>query len=294
MPAAYGYEVGEERAIATVSRVLESPVRFLDTSNEYSDGESERRIGAAIRRAGGLPDDFVLATKADPERGGASFTGQRVHEAFRESAERLGVERFGVYHLHDPERFEFEDMVGPAGAVAAMAELKRDGLVDAIGVAGGDITEMYRYVDTGVFDVLLNHNQYTLLDRSAGPLIDHALAAGLSFVNAAPYASGVLAKPAAAKPHYMYGPPSREVVEMTGRLRDLCAGRDVSLAALALQFSTRDQRISSTVVGVSTPERVDELVANESIDIPAELWEQVGELLGVDTRHLYGTREFGD
>ena len=222
MPETYGYEVEGAQAVATIVRVLESSLRFLDTSNEYGGGESERRIERAIRQAGGLPDDFVIATKADPARGGTSFTGQRVHESFRESAERLGVDRFGVYYLHDPERFDYADMVGPGGAVEAMAELKRDGMADAIGVAGGDIDLMYRYVDTGVFDVLLNHNRYTLLDRSADGLIDHAVAAGLSFVNAAPYASGMLAKPAEAEPRYQYGQPSRRVVDTTARLRDLC------------------------------------------------------------------------
>jgi D-threo-aldose 1-dehydrogenase len=145
---------------------------------------------------------------------------------------------------------------------------------------------MRRYVDTGAFDILLNHNQYTLLDRSADDLIDHAVDAGLSYVNAAPYASGMLAKPATAKPHYQYGQPSQQIIETTERLRGLCAKYDVSLPALALQFSTRDQRIASTVVGVSTPERVDELVANERADISPELWEQAGELLGIDLRHL--------
>jgi D-threo-aldose 1-dehydrogenase len=286
MPETYGYEVEEAQAIATIVRVLESPLTFLDTSNEYGGGESERRIERAIRPAGGLPDDFVIATKADPERGGTSFTGQRVHESFRESAERLGVERFGVYYLHDPERFEYEVMVGPGGAVEAMAELKRDGMADAIGVAGGDIALMYRYVDSGVFDVVLNHNRYTLLDRSADGLIDHAVAAGVSFVNAAPYASGMLAKPAEAEPRYQYGQPSRRVVDTTARLRELCAQHGVSLAAVALQFSVRDQRIASTVVGVSTPERVDELIVNESAEIPAELWVQVSELLDLDTSRL--------
>ena len=38
----------------------------------------------------------------------------------------------------------------------------------------------------------------------------------VSFVNAAPYASGMLAKPADAKPHYQYGQPSQPIVEMNG------------------------------------------------------------------------------
>jgi D-threo-aldose 1-dehydrogenase len=49
----------------------------------------------------------------------------------------------------------------------------------------------------------------------------------------------------------------------------------VPLAALALQFSTRDPRISSTVVGISSPQRVEELGRNLSHPIPSGLWEAV-------------------
>lgn len=273
-PAVYGYEVDEQTAVATVRRVLESPIRFLDTSNEYGDGRSERRIGRAIREANGLPGDFVLATKADPVRNAGSFDGDRVRESFRESTERLGVDRFGVYYLHDPERFAFDDLVRPGGAVEAMDRLKREGHVDAIGLAGGDLAELRTYIDTGVFDVVLNHSRYTLLDRSADSLIDEVLAAGMTFVNAAPYASGILAKPAASHPRYQYRPPGPETLARVEALRRLCAAYGVPLAALALQFSTRDPRVSSTVVGVSSPQRVDELVRNAATDVPDELWQE--------------------
>jgi D-threo-aldose 1-dehydrogenase len=286
MAQTYGYDVDESIAVRTVRHLLDSPVRSLDTSNQYSGGESERRIGRAIAEAGGVPRDFVIATKADPLPGDGGFSGERVRRSFQESTERLGGARFGVYHLHDPEWFDFETMVGPGSAVEAMEDLKKDGLVDAIGVAGGDLEEMRRYLDLGVFDVLLNHNRYTLLDRSADALIDRAVASGVAFVNAAPYASGILARPAAARPTYQYRPPSAEIVATTARLREACERHGIPLPAVALQFSTRDPRITSTVVGVSAPRRVDELVVNERIDVPAALWREVGDIIGTDTSHL--------
>lgn len=275
MPQVYGYDVDAERAVETVLRTFASPITFLDTSNNYGGGESERRIGEAIRRAGGLPDGFTIATKADPERGSKDFGGDRVLASFDESMQRLGLDRVPVFYLHDPEHFDFEDLAGPRGAVEAMAELKRRGVVDRIGVAGGDLHAMRRYVDTGVFDILLNHNRYTLLDQTASPLIDHALEAGLVYVNAAPYASGMLAKPTSERPRYQYGRPSDEIVARTERLRAICDRHEVPLPAVALQFSIRDRRVSSTVVGVSSPDRVDELVANAAMSIPDELWDEL-------------------
>ncbi len=202
-----------------------------------------------------------------------------MRESFAESIHRLGVHRLEIFYLHDPERFTFAEMTRPGGAIDAMRDLKAEGLVDLIGVAGGEIPELHRYLDTGVLDVFLNHNRFTLLDRSADPLIADAAAAGVAFVNAAPYASGMLAKPLAAQPRYRYGAPAPAVVGTVGWLHEVCGRFGVPLAALALQFSTRDPRIGSTVVGVSAPERIDELASNAALDIPQELWDLVEDRL---------------
>jgi D-threo-aldose 1-dehydrogenase len=44
------------------------------------------------------------------------------------------------------------------------------------------------------FDALISHNRYTLLNRSADAMFEEAHARGIAILNAAPYASGVLAK----------------------------------------------------------------------------------------------------
>jgi D-threo-aldose 1-dehydrogenase len=279
LPSAYGHPVEREAAVATVQRVLESPVNVIDTSNEYSDGESERRIGEALRRIGGVPPGFVLATKADPVRGSADFTGERVRESLLESARRLGVGHFKLFHLHDPERFDFAHMARPGGAIDAMVALREEGLVGAIGVAGGDINEMRRYADTGVFDVVLNHSQYTLLDQSANELVDHVIAAGMAFINAAPYGSGLLAKPTSPTAHYRYRPADDMIAARARRLDEICRRHGVALAAAALQFSTRDPRITTTVVGVSTPERVEQLIANDNAALPDALWPELWDAI---------------
>jgi D-threo-aldose 1-dehydrogenase len=277
MPTAYGYDVPARRAVATVKRALDSGLRFIDTANEYGDGESERRIGSALSETGPSDEPVVLASKADPKRGSRVLDGDRVLESFAESTQRLGVDRLDVYYLHDPERFDFSEITRPNGALDALHHLKEDGRVSAVGVAGGDMAEVRRYVDTGALDVVLNHNQYTLLDRSADALITECVDAGVAFVNAAPYASGILAKPLGANPRYQYRAPEPHIVETVTWLHEVCARFDVPVAALALQFSTRDVRIASTVVGVSTPERVDDLVRNAQMKIPTQLWDLIEE-----------------
>ena len=92
-----------------------------------------------------------------------------------------------------------------------------------------------------------------LLDKTAEPLIEYARSTGVSFINAAPYASGMLAKDAAERPRYTYRAPSDAVVADVERLRELCRQFDVPLPAVALQFSLREPRIISTVVGSLIP-----------------------------------------
>ncbi len=277
MPQIFGYEVPEERAIATVARVLAGPITFLDTSNDYVGGESEQRIGTALARAGGVPDGFVLATKVDPD--GADFSGARVRRSLEESLIRLGLSRVPLLYLHDPERISFEDGVARGGPVEELLRLRDEGLAGHIGVAGGPVGLMERYVRTGLFEVVITHNRWTLLDRSARELLDAAAEQGVAIVNAACFGGGILAKGSAASDRYAYRSAHPEVLEAVRGMEAACARYGVPLAAAALQFSLRDPRIASTVVGFSRPERVDECVAHATTAIPDELWPELEALV---------------
>jgi D-threo-aldose 1-dehydrogenase len=277
----YGYDVEPARAISTISTVIAGPINFLDTSNGYAGGASELRIGDALRAVGGLPDDVVLATKVDPDPVTGDFSGDRVRRSVEESLERLGLDRVQLLYLHDPERIEFDDATAPGGPVAALIELRERGLVDNIGVAGGPIELMRRYVATGAFSVVLTHSRYTLLDRSAESLLDDAHDRGVGVVNAAPYGGGMLSKGPRVQPRYAYGQASahdERFGDRVTRMELICANHGVPLAAAALQFSVRDPRITSTVVGISAPERVEQTLALLRHPIPAELWERLREL----------------
>ena len=125
MPVQYGYSVEPARAVATVLATFDSPITFLDTSNEYGGGEVERRVGEAVRAHGGLPAGFVLATKVDPDPRTGDFSGRRVRASLEESLERLGLDRVPLLHLHDPERISFEDAMAAGGAVESPGQAPR-------------------------------------------------------------------------------------------------------------------------------------------------------------------------
>ena len=104
-----------------------------------------------------------------------------------------GSRSFPLVHLHDPESFDFAEMSAPGGPVEALVQLRDEGEVGAIGLAGGRVQEIAKYLDLGVFDVLLVHNRWTLVDRSAGPLLEEAVRQGMGILNAAVYGGGILA-----------------------------------------------------------------------------------------------------
>lgn len=288
MAKLYGYGVDEERAIATVQAAFRSPINFIDTSNGYGeDGTAERRIGAAIRRLGGLPGHVVLATKVDPDPRTGDFSGDRVRASLEESMERLGIDRIPLLHLHDPERISLAEGIGPGGPVEALVDLRDRGLVDHLGVAGGPVDILAGYLDTGEFEVLLSHNRYTLLDRSAETLFESAVARGIAVLNAAPYGGGMLSKGPQVQQQYAYGTGDDTLGEAAIAMEEVCRHYDVPLAAAALQFSVRSELITSTVVGMSAPERIEQTLRLLATPIPDDLWDEL-EPLAPTREHWLG------
>ena len=276
MPNVYGYGVEEEQAIALVRAVLDGPFNFLDTSNGYGNGTSERRIGAAIKAHGGLPEGFVLDTKVDADKETRDFSGDRVRKSVEESFERLGISYCPLMYFHDPEYYmTFEEGMLPGGPVEALVKLKEEGVIGSIGIGAGPIPMMIDYVKTDVFQAVLSHNRFTLVDRSAEPLIEECVKRNVAYVNAAPYGGGILAKGPGENPRYMYREAKPETVAAVEAIQAACARHDLPLAAAALQFSLRDPRVSSTVVGMSDASRIDATVALADHPVPEELWAEL-------------------
>ena len=276
------YPVPEEQAFNVLRATFTSPINFLDTAAAYGDGESERRIGIVLREIGGLPRDYVLATKADRDLTSGDFSGEQTKRSVERSLQLLGVDHLQIVHIHDPEyaTTSFEDMMAPGGAVDTLHRYKDQGVIGAIGIAGGPIDLMIRYVKTGAFDAVLTHNRYTLLDHSANPLLDLATSRGMAVLNAAPYASGILAKGPDTGAKYVYHDATPEMVERVRQMDQACRQHAVPLAAAALQFSLRDPRITSTIVGMTRPERLFQTVKLAQHPIPDELWSQLEAIAG--------------
>ena len=267
------------QAIETCRAMLVGPLTHIDTAASYGDGETERRLGTAIERFG-LPLPALLATKAGRDRDTNDLSGDQVRRSVERSLRLLNADRLQLVYLHDPEYASqtFGQVCGPGGALSSLVRLKDEGVVQAIGVAAGPIDLLIRYVETDAFDAVLTHNRYTLLSRIAEPLIRIAAPRGMAVVNAAPYASGILAKGAVRYPRYVYREAPTGVLDRVRCMEQACIRYGVRLAAAALQFSLRDARITSTLVGVSRPEQIDETLELCTERIPDELWDALDRL----------------
>ncbi|MGP6086878.1 aldo/keto reductase [Antarctobacter jejuensis] len=279
MPDTYGYSVSEDRARNTVNAIFDGPVNFLDTSRNYGFGRSEERIGQVIKERGGLPDGFVLSTKLDRDMETGRFDAARVRQSLEESLTALNLDSIPLLHLHDPEHARnLDEITGTGGALDELFKLKEEGLATAVGLAMGRLDVMEPILRSYPFDALISHNRFTLLNRAASDMFDYAYDQEIAVLNAAPFAGGVLAKGSAKMPRVTYQEADDAALAPVRAIEEICARHDVATGAAALQFSLRDPRITSTVIGVSSPERVQQTLDWATTKLPTALWDELDAL----------------
>lgn len=279
MPITYGYTTSAERASATLKHILQSPYPFLDSSRNYGDGRSEQRIGQAISDLGGLPEQAIISTKLDRHMESGRFDAAQARESLEQSLTALKVDQVDILHLHDPEHAtSVAEITGTNGALPELFRMKEQGLCKAVGLAAGRVDIMMPLIQEWDFDVLINHNRYTLSNRNADALFNLARSKGIIIMNAAPYAGGVLAKGTTEYPRYVYQKVSDGTLDPIRKIEAACERYGVATGAAALQFSLRDPRIASTICGVTRPERVEQSIEWAKASIPDALWDELSAL----------------
>ena len=276
-----GLGSGDEGAAVDTALALLRSEHVIDTSNIYSGGASERILGRALstlapEQRSSAAGRILTKVDRDPETG--RFDADRVLRSVEESLGRLGVDTVPLLHLHDPYVVTVREAFASGGAVSALVRLREEGVAAAIGIAAGPVQLLQRYVDSDLFDAVLCHNRYTLVDRSAAPLFRDAHARGMRVYNAAPFGGDLLARGPRDGARYQYRPASAELREWTAQAEAVCARHSVSLPAVALSLSLRADTIDGTVVGVSSPARLDALQQLVDTVIPDAVWTELDAL----------------
>jgi D-threo-aldose 1-dehydrogenase len=277
------------QALATIGQAWEEGIRYFDTAPFYGHGLSEERLGSFL--AGVPRREYALSTKAgrllvpgDP--GDALFKGvpqripmldysyEGVVRSVRESRERLGLEVFDVVHIHDPDDHHEEAL---AGAYGALADLRRDGVIRAIGVGMNWAEPLARFAEEADFDCLLVAGRYTLFEQDClDGLLAVALDRDVSIIAGGVLNSGLLVSPGPAST-YNYAPAPADVVDRARKLRAVCDEFEVPLRAAAFQFPLAHPAVACIVVGARTPEEVADTCRMLRHEIPAGLWKSLKE-----------------
>lgn len=287
--------LGDDDALATLDAAWASGIRYVDTAPYYGHGLSERRLGQY--RSRNPERAFRLSTKVGrrlepcapgdvPDHGFASplparpvfdYSRDGVLRGFEDSLSRLRVVRVDALLLHDiGERVHGERAPAVLAqaldeALPVMAELKRQGLTDAIGLGVNEWEVCDAVLAHADLDVVLLAGRYTLLDRSAETFLNRARAAGVAVVVAGVFNSGLLAGGGT----FDYAPARPELVAERDRLAAICAQYGVALPAAAIRFAAKHPAVARVVVGLRSPAEVAQASAWHASDIPDELWREL-------------------
>ncbi|SMH28607.1 D-threo-aldose 1-dehydrogenase [Rathayibacter oskolensis] len=268
-------------------------VRYFDTAPHYGLGLSERRLGALLR--GRHRDEYTISTKVgrllepNPDPRGAErddtegfavpastvrrwdFSADGVKRSLEASLERLGLDRIDIVYVHDPD--DFGDQV-IAEALPALARLRDEGVIGAIGTGMNQSALPARFVAEADIDLVMLAGRYSLLEQGAlDDLMPLAEERGVGIVIAGAYNSGLLSRdrpPADAK--YDYDSAPAELVSRANVLADVCERHGVTLPEAALAFPWLHPAVVSVVVGQRTRAQAVENARRASVDVPAALW----------------------
>jgi D-threo-aldose 1-dehydrogenase len=286
-------EVSDDEARATVDKAWELGVRYFDTAPHYGLGLSERRLGSALQtRPRG---DFAISTKVgrlleplsrvegrDREGYAVRATHRRVFDfgrdgirrSLNESLERLGLERVDIVYLHDPDD-HMQDVLDRG--FPAVAELRDEGAVGAVGAGMNDATLLGRLVRETDMDVVMLAGRYTLLEQgSLDELLPLCVARGVGVVAAGVFNSGLLASPQPPEgAKYDYRTAPRELLDRARAISAVCERHGTTLPAAAIAFPLAHPAVVSVCVGARSPGQIDENASRYTAEIPAELWAEL-------------------
>ncbi|GAB3472827.1 aldo/keto reductase [Nocardiopsis coralliicola] len=282
--------VDREAALATVGAALDAGVSYVDTAPHYGLGRAEELLGAALAgrarpavstkvgrrlrplRPGEEPEPEGFAAPP-PRRRVWDFSRAGVRAALEESLERLGLDRVDIVYLHDPDvRPEHEREVYET-AYPALAQLRDQGVVGAIGAGMNQAAMLTRFVERLDLDAVLCAGRYTLLDGSAlHGLFPACQRRGTSVVVGGVFNSGLLADPRPGA-RFDYAPAPPHLVERAAELQRTCAAYGVPLRAAALRYAAAHPAVASVLVGCRSAAEVRENAAAWSQPVPGALWD---------------------
>lgn len=267
-------DVSEAQAIETVHYALDHGVTFFDTAPYYDSTLVETRLGLALQ---GIPRErYVVATKVGrlihPDGSDVmDFTRDGVRRSLEGSLTRLKVDQVDVLHIHDPDTATYRTAIEEA--YPFLADLRREGLIKAVGVGVNYWEPLLDFARDGQFDCFLLAGRYTLLEQGALNALNQFHTQGISIFGAGVYNTGILARGAkAAGVWYQYRAAPPHIIDKVGRIEAICEQYSVPLNAAAVQFVKAHPAVTSLVIGAESPAQLAQSIEALRVPIPAAFW----------------------
>lgn len=254
-------ETDDKEAVRTVHAAVDAGINLIDVSPYYGATKAETVLGNAIKEIS--RDRFLLSTKAG--RYGVDnfdFSAARIETSLEESLRRLNTDYVDILYLHDIEFVEPSIILEEA--IPALHRLKEKGKIRNSGICGLPLAMFEQLLPQIDVDAIISYCHYSLNDDSLLGLLPLLDARGVGLVNASPLSMGLLSSRGTPEWH----PASAEIKDACLQAARLCAERGYDIAKLAIQYSTSNERIPTTLVSTANP---DNIVSNAAwVDEPMD------------------------
>lgn len=272
-----------------VHAALDAGINYFDTSPYYGRTLSEERLGTALI---GKRQQVVLGTKCGRyDKNAFDFSASRVRTSVEESLHRLRTDYLDILLAHDIEYEDREQIVNET--IPAMRALQKEGKVRQIGISGLPLRMLADVAERAEVDLVLSYCHYNLmirdLDRWLTPVAER-LQIGL--INASPLHMGLLTEDGPPEWH----PASQPVKEASAKVVQLCKTYQVQPALIALAFCLSHPLVSSTLVGMSSVEQVQQNLRALDTELNPDLLAQIESVVApvLDRTWTSGRKENSD
>ena len=269
----YGTQVDEDAAAATLKKAYELGVNFFDNAEVYASGESERIMGAALRKLKLRRGSWLVSTKIywglhDGPNEKNTLNRKRLLEGIDGSLERLGLPYVDLLFCHraDPET-PMEEVVWTMHDIVSSGKATYWGTSEW---SAEEIREAWEIADRrNLRKPVMEQPQYNLFVRNK---VEREFARlyegiGLGLTTWSPLASGILSgKYAKGAPEgsrmtlkgyeWLRDRLRPDQVEATIKLGDIAKELGVTTAQLAIAWAASNPRVSTVITGASRPEQL--------------------------------------
>lgn len=265
-------DTNEGESIRTVHAAIDAGINYIDVSPYYGLTKAETVLGKALKE---IPrDKYVLSTKAG--RYGADefdFSFDRIVASVDESLARLNVDEIDILYLHDIEFVPAEIIMNEA--IPALRRLKESGKIRFGGICGLPLALFEAFIPRVEVDSIISYCHYSLNDTSLLGLLPLLEASGTGLVNASPLSMGLLGT--RGTPDWHPATPQTKAVCLEAAR--YCESQGADIAKLAIQFSTSNERIPTTLVSTANPANIQKNAAWTEEPIDEGLLAEVLEIL---------------